>query len=144
MLNFLQPRLLSSLRQARSYTQAAVPAAPVPAAAAVPAQNRLAYAVPRNSRGSLPVYTDIRNGGTNRFTLLTHIVGDRDVRLSLSSFLPCLTLTGPSLLPQALLRDLESERVAGDVRYSIFGRDQIRISGFHKNELIAWLAKRGF
>ncbi|KAI5124348.1 hypothetical protein M0805_008955 [Coniferiporia weirii] len=34
------------------------------------------YFVPRNSRGSLPVYSDIRNGGTRHLVLVKNIRGN--------------------------------------------------------------------
>lgn len=39
-----------------------------------------AYSIQRNSRGSLPVYSDIRNGGTRYQVLLKNIKGDVEVR----------------------------------------------------------------
>jgi large subunit ribosomal protein L49 len=37
------------------------------------------YFVPRNTRGSLPVYTDVRNGGTRYLMLIRNIDGDANV-----------------------------------------------------------------
>lgn len=38
-----------------------------------------AYFVPRNSRGNLPVYTDIRNNGARYFVLVRSIDGNAEV-----------------------------------------------------------------
>lgn len=63
-------RPLHTLQQlSRSYSQSAL--SPVSgSASATP------YSVPRNSRGTLPVYTDIRNGGTRYLVLVRNIRGD--------------------------------------------------------------------
>jgi Mitochondrial large subunit ribosomal protein (Img2) len=37
------------------------------------------YFVPRNTRGNLPVYTDIRNGGTRYLVLVRNVDGDANV-----------------------------------------------------------------
>ena len=39
-----------------------------------------AYFVRRNSNGNLPVYTDIRNGGTRYLVLIRNVEGSVDVR----------------------------------------------------------------
>jgi len=41
----------------------------------------LPYSVQRNSRGSIPVYTDIRNAGTRYLVLIRNIEGNVNVRL---------------------------------------------------------------
>lgn len=41
---------------------------------------RYPYYVPRNSRGSLPVYTDIRNGGSRFLISVRNVQGNVDVR----------------------------------------------------------------
>ena len=38
-----------------------------------------AYFVPRNSRGNLPVYTDVRNNGGRFFVLVCNIDGNAEV-----------------------------------------------------------------
>jgi hypothetical protein len=42
---------------------------------------RYAYYVPRNSRGALPVYSDIRNNGTRILVLIRNVEGNVEVRL---------------------------------------------------------------
>ena len=39
------------------------------------------YFVPRNTRGSVPVYTDIRNNGTRYLVEIRNVTGDTSVRL---------------------------------------------------------------
>lgn len=56
--------LASSSRLARSYSTAQGPA----------------YFVERTASGSLPVYTDIRNGGTDVKTLVRKVSGNAQVR----------------------------------------------------------------
>lgn len=43
------------------------------------------YFIPRNSRGSLPVYSDIRNGGTRYLILVKNIRGNIHVSVILYS-----------------------------------------------------------
>ena len=40
---------------------------------------RYPYYVPRNSRGSLPVYTDVRNSGGRYLVLIRNVEGDAKV-----------------------------------------------------------------
>ena len=41
---------------------------------------RYPFFVPRNSRGSLPVYTDIKNNGTRQLVLIRNVEGNANVR----------------------------------------------------------------
>lgn len=62
-------RLTVPAAQARLYTtQLAAAAADLP------------YRVRRNSHGSVPVYTDIRNGGTRYLVQIRNVEGNVDVR----------------------------------------------------------------
>lgn len=54
-----------------------------PAHAATTASPPLPYFVRRNTKGSIPVYTDIRNGGTRYQVLIRNVEGNADVRPSL-------------------------------------------------------------
>jgi len=69
--------------------------------ASAPLRTSYPYFVPRNSNGSLPVYTDIRNAGTRYLVLLRNIDGDANVSLpsvpfsSFSSYLAPGTGQGP-------------------------------------------------
>jgi large subunit ribosomal protein L49 len=72
---------LTTIRVLRVHAQRALQTAASPAS--VPAHTtklNLPYYVPRNSRGSLPVYTDIRNGGTRRLVLIRNVQGNVQVR----------------------------------------------------------------
>lgn len=44
---------------------------------------QLPYCVQRNSRGSIPVYTDIRNAGTRYLVLIRNVQGNVNVRPTL-------------------------------------------------------------
>jgi hypothetical protein len=71
--------MLQSL-STRFYSQAAattrVLAAPRPSS---PALVHYPYFLPRNSQGNLPVYTDVRNGGSRYLVLIRNIDGNADV-----------------------------------------------------------------
>lgn len=57
---------------------------------AAPKPIRYPYFVPRNSRGNLPVYTDVRNGGTRYLVLVRNVDGEPDVRsISFPSLFSC-------------------------------------------------------
>lgn len=44
-----------------------------------PAVTHYPYYVPRNTNGNLPVYTDIRNGGTRYMVMIRNVDGDANV-----------------------------------------------------------------
>jgi hypothetical protein len=46
------------------------------------------YFIPRNTRGNLPVYTDIRNGGTRYLVLLRNVDGNINVCYFYVSYRP--------------------------------------------------------
>lgn len=72
---------LIPLRGVRFYTQSVAAAAThaAPSQSAQPIEQRYPYFIPRNSRGSLPVYSDIRNGGTRYLNLIRNVDGDVNV-----------------------------------------------------------------
>ncbi|KAF9501256.1 hypothetical protein BDN71DRAFT_1380820 [Pleurotus eryngii] len=83
------------------------------------------YSVPRNSRGSLPVYTDIRNAGTRHQTLIRNIDGD----------------------PNALVKDLTKALFSdlAHVRVQVTHHRHIVISGGRfKHKIVDWLKAKGF
>lgn len=85
-MSFLFHRLPpASVPHARSYVQSAV---------------SLPYHVPRNTRGSIPVYTDIRNAGTRNLTLIRNVQGNTDVRVPVS---PPITLPLTAFCPPSIL-----------------------------------------
>lgn len=66
--------------RSRRYSQVAKVAPSVQAIGGAKIQKvQYPYFVPRNSLGSLPVYTDIRNGGTRYTVLIKNIQGDLSV-----------------------------------------------------------------
>ena len=84
MLRSIQNHLLQPAHRLRLYSQAVSPKASVASASKPPARAPAAtvlrhpYFVPRNTLGSIPVYTDIRN--QNRYlTLIRNVEGDVQV-----------------------------------------------------------------
>ncbi|KAJ8453762.1 hypothetical protein ONZ51_g13415 [Trametes cubensis] len=89
MLRSLVPRIFRPACQSRLLsTQLAAsgsqPVPPPPAQTSQPShaqpEQSLPYRVRRNTRGSIPVYTDIRNGGTRYLVLIRNVEGSVDVR----------------------------------------------------------------
>ncbi|KAL1746080.1 mitochondrial large subunit ribosomal protein-domain-containing protein [Schizophyllum fasciatum] len=87
------------------------------------------FFVPRNSRGSLPVYSDIRNGGGRYLVLVRNVDGDANA------------------LASALRRDLfpedspEAARLAVEVKHA---RHLVITGGRWKQAVTEWLISRGF
>jgi len=88
-----------------------------------------AYFVPRNSRGNLPVYTDVRNNGARHFVLVRNIDGSAEV----------------------LAKDLENSLFANESEnrarikiQTIRSKDLIISGGRWKNHVIEWLKAKGF
>ncbi|KAI0361959.1 hypothetical protein OH77DRAFT_1369952, partial [Trametes cingulata] len=89
----------------------------------------LPYRVRRNTRGSVPVYSDIRNGGTRYLVLVRNVEGNA----------------------QALAQDLkktlfppgspEAQRMRVETTPS---RHVVLSGGRWKNAVVEWLVKRGF
>ncbi|KAG6889712.1 hypothetical protein C0992_004341 [Termitomyces sp. T32_za158] len=95
---------------------------------AAPKQIRYPYFVPRNTRGSLPVYTDVRNGGTRYLVLVRNVDGK------------------PDALASDIARNLfpkdspEAARIQVDVQ-----RSHIIIKGGRwKNDVVKFLQEKGF
>lgn len=88
------PGLFQAFRT-RCYSQQTV-SVPSPATSNAPgaqlAQLSHPYVVPRNSRGSLPVYSDIRNGGTRYLVLVKNVHGNITVSKAPAPSLPLLRL----------------------------------------------------
>jgi hypothetical protein len=57
------------------------------------------YFIRRNSRGSLPVYTDVRNGGTKYLITIRNVQGQLNVIPVLLSFFVSFSDSIFSLLP---------------------------------------------
>ncbi|KAG1882962.1 ribosomal protein L49/IMG2 [Suillus subluteus] len=90
---------------------------------------RASYSIPRNSRGSLPVYTDIRNGGTK------YTVSVRNVQGQLNSL--------ANDLKQSLFSHNSPE--ANRLKVQVIAQRHLVISGGRwKNDVINWLTSKGF
>ena len=72
-------RQRSVLRLSRSITLPGIRNLAQVAVSTTPAQQLHPYFIPRNTRGNLPVYTDIRNGGTRYLVLLRNVDGNVNV-----------------------------------------------------------------
>ncbi|KAF9072928.1 mitochondrial large subunit ribosomal protein-domain-containing protein [Rhodocollybia butyracea] len=87
------------------------------------------YFVPRNSNGSLPVYTDIRNGGTRFLLSIRNIDGDASAlanSLSTELFAPGS--------PEAMKLQISVVR----------SKHLIIQGGKWKHNVVEWLVKKGF
>ncbi|KAH8117255.1 hypothetical protein DFH11DRAFT_1541565 [Phellopilus nigrolimitatus] len=120
----LAPRsaLFSALRS-RSYAQSAHAHAPAPAHLQLP------YFIPRNSKGSLPVYSDIRNGGTRYLVLVKNVRGNaHTLRDDIASSLFAHGSEDAAYLKADVLR-----------------ADTVVVSGGRwKHQVMDWLRQRGF
>ncbi|KAI0063479.1 hypothetical protein BV25DRAFT_435544 [Artomyces pyxidatus] len=90
---------------------------------------RLPYFIPRNSRGSLPVYSDIRNGGTRYLISVRNVEGDaKALADDLTS-----GLFGPG--------SAEAQRMKVQVTRS----KHLTLSGGRwKHKVMEWLTAKGF
>ncbi|KAH9946212.1 mitochondrial large subunit ribosomal protein-domain-containing protein [Epithele typhae] len=87
------------------------------------------YFVRRNTHGAVPVYTDIRNGGTRYLVLISHVEGNRS---ALADDI------AESLFPA------ESEE-AHKLKVHLHGNHQVIVKGGRwKREVTRWLVERGF
>ena len=81
MFSVLRRQLNSPFVQhCRSITQEATRSSSI-ASSVPPSRSTRSYFVPRNTRSNLPVYSDIRNGGTRQLVLIRNVEGDISVRL---------------------------------------------------------------
>lgn len=94
-----------------------------------PLSPRPPYSVPRNSRGSLPIYSDVRNGGTR------YLISVRNVEGNIKA------------LAGDLIRDLsnpispESNRLKARITRS----NHLVLSGLtRKHAVLDWLVSHGF
>ncbi|KAH9854102.1 hypothetical protein C2E23DRAFT_884208 [Lenzites betulinus] len=123
MLRSLAPRLAAPVtRQTRLYSAQLSAASPATSAA-------LPYRVLRNSRGSIPVYTDIRNGGTRYQVLIRNVEGNVD---ALAHDLKT------SLFPAG---SHEAERMRVETNRQ---RHVVLSGGRWKPDVLRWLAQHGF
>ncbi|OCH87431.1 hypothetical protein OBBRIDRAFT_736206 [Obba rivulosa] len=121
--------LVTPARAARFYAQTA-PTTPAPQpGTAAPTPVRYPYFIPRNTRGSIPVYTDIRNAGSKHQTLIRNVEGNID----------------------ALVADLRKELFepgtpeADRMKIQTIRSKHVVLSGgLWKTEVTRWLALKGF
>lgn len=115
-------RRLSSSSHARP--RSAATSSPPTAAAAAGGGQRLHFAVVRSQNGNLPVYTDLRNGRTNKRTILRKYTGDVNAL-------------------RAALRAELKEQTGKDMEVFMYhGRMEVR--GHHQEILRNWLTRLGF
>lgn len=117
---------------ARFIAQPAVSRRPLSQATATPpshVQHHLPYFVRRNTRGSLPVYTDIRNGGTRYLVQIRNVEGQAQV------------------LANQLKASLFEPNSPAAARLGVRVHDQRHIiitGGRWKVDVMAWLLNKGF
>ncbi|PFH50061.1 hypothetical protein AMATHDRAFT_125960, partial [Amanita thiersii Skay4041] len=87
------------------------------------------YFVPRNTRGNLPVYTDIRNAGSRYITLIRNVDGNAT---SLAKDL-AYSLFEPN--------SPELQRIKVDI---VRGKHLVITGGDWKHQIVDWLKKKGF
>jgi large subunit ribosomal protein L49 len=133
--NALRRQFTSASRFAcRHYSvEAAVTPSGQPAGASFARTTQYPYYIPRNSTGSLPVYTDYKNAGARCMVLIRNVEGDvnalvRDVRQHL----------------------INSEKTVSDMsrlEVEVVRSKHLVLHGARprmKNEVIEWLKSRGF
>ena len=119
----------------------------------------LTYHVPRNSRGSVPVFTDIRNGGTRTLTLIRNVHGDIDVR-PFHSRVPSALANSDTRNEMTMAVHVRLQALARDLAHSLFqpgspeaarikittvrSKHLVLSGGLWKHELIRWLVSNGF
>lgn len=106
--------------------------------------HRAPYFVRRNSRGSLPVYSDIRNGATRYLIHIRNVQG----RVNVSRLAAPPPLLNPA---QDLAQDLRqslfdansphAQRLTVTVKHQ---RHVVLSGGRFKRDVMAWLAAKGF
>ncbi|KAF8630427.1 hypothetical protein AX15_002975 [Amanita polypyramis BW_CC] len=87
------------------------------------------YFISRNTRGNLPVYTDIRNGGTRYLLLIRNVDGNANLLAK--------DLTG-SLFER---NTPESQRMKIEI---VRGKSLVITGGRWKNRIVEWLKAKGF
>ncbi|KAH9039051.1 hypothetical protein EDB84DRAFT_1268102 [Lactarius hengduanensis] len=98
-----------------------------------PLSPRPPYFVPRNTRGSLPVYSDVRNGGTR------YLISVRNVEGNIKASDPALA--------DDLIRDLSNPVSPESTRLNarITRSNNLVLSGLsRKHAVLDWLVSHGF
>jgi large subunit ribosomal protein L49 len=104
------------------------------------------YLVPRNTRGSLPVYSDVRNGGSRYLISIRNVEGNIkvcDLAPHIRSPLICTT----KALADELLRDLSDPKLTGSalIKARIIGSNHLVLGGIRrKHAVLDWLVRHGF
>ncbi|KAI0709065.1 mitochondrial large subunit ribosomal protein-domain-containing protein [Earliella scabrosa] len=126
-----RPLLAAPLRQARRLvtTAQSAPSDPHTRTQPRPTSPNLPYHVPRNTRGSIPVYTDIRNGGTKYLVLIRNVQGNID---ALADDL------ARTLFPAG---SSEAERISVE---TVRKQHVVVTGGRWKPDVLRWLAEKGF
>ena len=106
------------------------------------------YFVPRNSRGNLPVYTDVRNGGSRYLVLVRNVEGNASVSPFSLRDHSCVK---PSRGIQALAKHLAESLFEGNtpeasrMKIEVVRSKHLVVAGGHwKNRVVEWLRERGF
>jgi len=126
-------QLLRPIRTQRNYSQriavatrdgSSNPAQQVPRTKLV----QYPYYVPRNTRGSLPVYSEIRNNGTRVQVLIRNIDGNAET------------------LAKDLTTALLEKGVPNATRMKVMVKSRLLVlqGGYWKNDVMNWLIARGF
>ncbi|KAG5645906.1 hypothetical protein DXG03_005053 [Asterophora parasitica] len=131
MLTTLQSQLVPSFRHARCFAQraAASTASATAPTAPITVSVKLPYFIPRNTRGNLPVYTDVRNGGTRYQVLVRNVDGNADAlarELRHKLF--------PVDSPEATRINIEIVR----------SKNLVITGGLWKNNVVEFLKEKGF
>lgn len=157
MLTKAFQHLLGPLRGSRFYSVTTTREV-LPTAGQQPATKlvRYPYYVPRNTQGSLPVYSDIRNNGTRIQVLIRNVEGNVEVRavprlllhrVLLMTF-PLARASSISILSQALAKDLTeafaSRPDAQRMKVLVKPRQLVLQGGYWKTDIMQWLVQRGF
>lgn len=103
------------------------------------------YFVPRNSLGSLPVYTDIRNAGGRHLVLVRNV--DGDARVCFTPPVMIYTHQYQQILAQDLSKTLfpEQSTEKDRLKVEIVRSKHLVISGGRwKNRVTEWLVNKGF
>ncbi|KAH7929771.1 hypothetical protein BV22DRAFT_1102257 [Leucogyrophana mollusca] len=124
--------LLGPVRNTRFYSQLLAATRESPAANSTAHQAvevRYPYFLRRNSRGSLPVYTDVRNGGTKHLVLIRNVEGQ-------------ITALANEL-QQSLFKHGSPE--ASRLKVETIGQRHLVLTGGRwKNDVMKWLMTKGF
>lgn len=104
----------------------------------------LAYFIPRlkSPTGDLPVYSDIRNGGSTYLTIIRKVEGDLNVCIPCCSVASCCLTLEWFALPQALSKDLSDALQLPSVVKQ--GARQVVFRGDVRLPVKMWLEDRGF